>query len=252
MSWQNQRNACVASEDSDQPGHPPSLIRVFAFRLKKAWVLSYPLSAQRRLIRLGGCPGWSESSLGAHLFCWFCRVMAHMSLVMRKSVLGSLRPGKTLTGLLSWWDSYGLEILDLASRGIILSRQWTTKALIRLRKCAGWSAPLLFAYGKSRFCHDMTHIILGCVIMVISSKLESCLFEACVFLTDVYIITQIRELCCFSEAMYFIQTFVVSESLHDSAFETHWNTIRASSWQNVSSGLSDQARHKHGLRSHRS
>ena len=129
--------ACAPSEDSDQPGHPPSLIRVFAVRMKKAWVLSYPLSAHRRLwsdwadaqadlsfagrivillvlsrgssnwlvsetsgkyryyrsveweyqnnwltieqltkaffmrtaktlIRPGGCPGWSESSLGAH------------------------------------------------------------------------------------------------------------------------------------------------------------------------------------------
>ena len=41
--------ACAPSEDSDQPGHPPSLIRVFAVRMKKAWVLSYPMSAQRRL-----------------------------------------------------------------------------------------------------------------------------------------------------------------------------------------------------------
>ena len=41
--------ACAPSEDSDQPGHPPSLIRVFAVRMKKAWVLSYLLSAQRRL-----------------------------------------------------------------------------------------------------------------------------------------------------------------------------------------------------------
>ena len=40
---------CAPSEDSDQPGHPPSLIRVFAVRMKKAQVLSYPLSAQRRL-----------------------------------------------------------------------------------------------------------------------------------------------------------------------------------------------------------
>ena len=39
---------CAPSEDSDQPGHPPSLIRVSAVRIKKAWVLSYPLSAQRR------------------------------------------------------------------------------------------------------------------------------------------------------------------------------------------------------------
>ena len=48
-TWQNQQSDCAPSEDSDQPGHPPSLIRVFAVRMKKAWVLSYPLSAQRRL-----------------------------------------------------------------------------------------------------------------------------------------------------------------------------------------------------------
>ena len=46
---QNQQSECAPSEDSDQPGHSPSLIRVFAVRMKKAWVLSYPLSAQRRL-----------------------------------------------------------------------------------------------------------------------------------------------------------------------------------------------------------
>ena len=44
-TWQNQQNECAPSEDSDQPGHPPGLIRVFAVRMKKAWVLSYPLSA---------------------------------------------------------------------------------------------------------------------------------------------------------------------------------------------------------------
>ena len=41
--------ACAPSEDSDQPRHPPSLIRVFAVHMKKPCVLSYPLSAQRRL-----------------------------------------------------------------------------------------------------------------------------------------------------------------------------------------------------------
>ena len=51
---------------------------VFAVRMKKALVLSYPLSVQWRLIRLGGCPDWSESSLGAHLFCWFCHVANQM------------------------------------------------------------------------------------------------------------------------------------------------------------------------------
>ena len=29
-------------------------------------------------VRLGGCPGWSESSLGAQPHCWFCRVAAHL------------------------------------------------------------------------------------------------------------------------------------------------------------------------------
>ena len=48
---------CASSEDSDQHGHPPSLIRAFAVRMKKHWVLSYPLSALRR----------SESSLGAQI-----------------------------------------------------------------------------------------------------------------------------------------------------------------------------------------
>ena len=31
-AWQNQQNEFAPSEDSDQPGHPPSLIRVFAVR----------------------------------------------------------------------------------------------------------------------------------------------------------------------------------------------------------------------------
>ena len=39
------------------------------------------------------------------------------------------------------------ETLDLASIRIILSKQRTIKVLIRLRWCAGWSAPLLFANG---------------------------------------------------------------------------------------------------------
>ena len=55
-SWQNQQNdMCIRPVWS-----------VFAVCLKKALVHSYPLCAQRRLIRLGGCPGWSESSLGTH------------------------------------------------------------------------------------------------------------------------------------------------------------------------------------------
>ena len=57
---------CVPSQDSDQPVHPPSLIRVFPVCIKKSWVLIYPLSAQQRLIRLSGS------------FCWFCCAAAHI------------------------------------------------------------------------------------------------------------------------------------------------------------------------------
>ena len=38
---------CATSKDSDQPAR--SLIRIFVVRMKKAWVPSYTLSAQRRL-----------------------------------------------------------------------------------------------------------------------------------------------------------------------------------------------------------
>ena len=46
--------ACAASEDSDQPGHPPSLIRVFAVRMKKAthWVHSEDSDQTGRMPRL--------------------------------------------------------------------------------------------------------------------------------------------------------------------------------------------------------
>ena len=73
--------ACAPSEDSYQPGHPPSLIRVLAFRMKKAWV-SYPLSTQRRL--------WSDwvdaqadrSLRWAHIpLCWFCHVAAQLLML---------------------------------------------------------------------------------------------------------------------------------------------------------------------------
>ena len=62
--WQNQQSECAPSKDSEQPGHPPSLIRVFAVRMKKAWVLSYPLSAQRRL-----WSDWADAQADLNL-CW--------------------------------------------------------------------------------------------------------------------------------------------------------------------------------------
>ena len=80
LSWQNQQNDWVqqrhssawASVQSDQSIRCPN---------KKAWVLSYPLSTQRRL--------WSDwanaqadlSLRWAHMpFCWFCHAAAHIKM----------------------------------------------------------------------------------------------------------------------------------------------------------------------------
>ena len=55
-SWQNQQCDCAHSEDSDQPGHSPSLIRVFTVRMKKAWTLSYPLAQSEDFDQTGRMP----------------------------------------------------------------------------------------------------------------------------------------------------------------------------------------------------
>ena len=109
--------ACAPSEDSDQPGHPPSQIRIFAVRMKKAWVLSYPHSEDSvltgRMPRLiwvfAGCTvilfvlSWGGSyyvcekltlcrdCTGVVRLCdkySFSHTLAQMSRIMRKPVFG--------------------------------------------------------------------------------------------------------------------------------------------------------------------
>ena len=46
----------------------------------------------KTLIRLGGCPGWFEASLGAHSFCWFCHVAAHLFLPKTPNGNGTQTP----------------------------------------------------------------------------------------------------------------------------------------------------------------
>ena len=70
-----------------------------------------------------------------------------MSHITRKPVFGVchqvwLKPACSATGA-----SWSLEISDIATTGVILSKQRTIMVLIRLCECADWSAPLLFAYG---------------------------------------------------------------------------------------------------------
>ena len=85
-TWQNQQNECAPSKDSDQPGHTPSLIRVFAVGMKKAWVLSYTSSTQRRL-----WSDWADAQADLSL-CWahvhfVGFVMSRLSLLYGKNPL---------------------------------------------------------------------------------------------------------------------------------------------------------------------
>ena len=87
----------VRPTKTDQPGHPPSLIRVFAVRMKKAWVLSYPLSAKRRL--------WSD---------W----------VDAQAVLSLRRAHSLLVlwccGLYLFPQKYPMAVVGTAARGLII------------------------------------------------------------------------------------------------------------------------------------
>ena len=82
-----------------------------------------------------------------------------MSAVTRKPAFGVFDQVRLKPACSAAETSWRLEISDTENGYIILSRKWTTKVLIRLHRCAGWSAPLLFAHGINRFSHDEAQII---------------------------------------------------------------------------------------------
>ena len=86
-SWQNQHNDSAPSEDSDQPGHWPSLISLRCVLNGYLRTQAFFMRTAKTLLRLGGCPGWSESSLGAHSFCWFWRRLIWLYFIPQKPCL---------------------------------------------------------------------------------------------------------------------------------------------------------------------
>ena len=63
---------CVLSEDSDQPGLRPTLIRVFAVRMKKHWALRLPFERTvKTLIRLGDGSNLSMITAGFRVSKFF-------------------------------------------------------------------------------------------------------------------------------------------------------------------------------------
>ena len=61
-----------------------------------------------------------------------------------KTCLRGLRQSKFKSFSSATETSYKIVITPVASLHMILSNMRITKALIRLRGCAGWSAPVLF------------------------------------------------------------------------------------------------------------
>ena len=76
-TWQNQQSDCATQISL---GIRP----VWSESSLSAWRNLGPLATHwahgKTLIRLGGCLGWSESSLGAQSFFWFCHVAAKLLL----------------------------------------------------------------------------------------------------------------------------------------------------------------------------
>ena len=152
-------NHWAHSEDSDQTGRMPRLIWFFAGRTsimlfvmrwlqwscsnlrlntviyqfrtdQTGWVLIYPMRrTAKTLIRLSGCPGWSESSQGAHPLCWFVLSWLKWSCsnVRLNTVIYQFRTDQT-----GWVLIYPMKR--------------TAKTLIRLSGCPGWSESSLGAH----------------------------------------------------------------------------------------------------------
>ena len=97
----------------------------------------------KTLIRLGGCPGWSESSLGAQSFCWFCHEAAQLCKILSASA--------HFPWFLLWLISTGdrrvrvVRGVDFTFDRHLSKTRETVKFCLRMVKCCFWK---IF-----RFCH---------------------------------------------------------------------------------------------------
>ena len=77
-TWQNQQNESVPSEDSDQPWHPPSLIRVFASAWRKLGSLATSWAQNEDSDQTGRMPRLIWVFAGRTVILLFCHVAAHI------------------------------------------------------------------------------------------------------------------------------------------------------------------------------
>ena len=97
-TWQNQQHEGAPREDSDQPGHPPSLIRVFAVPSMGSEGHKVSSCGQRKL-----WSGWANAQADLSLrwahthFFFFFHVEAHFSFYWCLQYISS-EPSMPLTG----------------------------------------------------------------------------------------------------------------------------------------------------------
>ena len=70
--------ACAPSKDSDRPGHPPSLITVFAVHMKKSFGPKLEIECTAKTDQTGQMT--DLSLCWTHMpFCWFCHEATQFS-----------------------------------------------------------------------------------------------------------------------------------------------------------------------------
>ena len=90
------------------------------------------------LIRLGGCPSWSESALGAQSFCWFCREAAQMFYSFSR-----------------FKQQQCLRLIRLLSRPILVRIFWLAPKtwILRSSRCKITVSSLSYLSYLSAVCH---------------------------------------------------------------------------------------------------
>ena len=89
-------------------------------------------------------------------------IFPYMGLVTTKSVFGVSDKGNFKSVCSATEASKKVEFSPVASLDMKLSKKVITKALISLRRCAGWSATVMFANPKDRFSHALA-LTMRCI-----------------------------------------------------------------------------------------
>ena len=116
----------------------------------------------KTLIRLGGCPGWSESMLGAQSFCWFCHAVAFSDVYSYccnnwaatwQNYKMSMRPAKTQS---AWASAQSDQSLLSAWRDLgALATHWVHS---EDADQTGWMPRLIWVFAG----RTVTLLVLSC------------------------------------------------------------------------------------------